>query len=90
MKNIYSFILLIAISASSSAIAQDYNKWSVGLNVGGRLLAKPALGLDKAAKILYYNSRYIFRARCNSSPAVKPASRKVDLVKFQSRQLKSG
>ncbi len=64
MKKKYSLFIAGAVLMSSMAVAQDYNKWSVGLNVGGQYGATPSVRF-KTAQISHYglNGRYMMNNR---------------------------
>jgi OOP family OmpA-OmpF porin len=66
MKKITTTFLAFYIIASSFVIAQeDYNKWSLGLNVGGHYGSTPASLGTKTFKISHYalNGRYMMNNR---------------------------
>lgn len=66
MKIIQITLAVLAVSLFSSVSAQEsYNKWSVGLNVGGHYGANPSTIGDPAADIAHYglNGRYMMNNR---------------------------
>ncbi len=66
MKKVFTLIIALATVSGSIAIAQeDYNKWSVGVNVGGHYGSTPAKLSTKTAAITHYglNGRYMMNNR---------------------------
>lgn len=66
MKKIITGMIALAILTLTTATAQvDYNKWSLGLNVGGHHATMPAALSTRTAKISHYgiNGRYMFNSR---------------------------
>lgn len=64
MRKKYSLFIAGVVLISSMTVAQDYNKWSIGLNVGGHYGATPSIGF-KTAQITHYglNGRYMMNNR---------------------------
>jgi OOP family OmpA-OmpF porin len=65
MKNIYLFVVALAVFSSSMLNAQDYNKWSWGLNVGGHYGSTPTTTGFKTLNISHssVNGRYMTNNR---------------------------
>lgn len=66
MKKVFTLILALATVSGSIATAQEnYNKWSVGLNVGGHYGSTPATLSTKTFAITHYglNGRYMMNNR---------------------------
>ncbi len=66
MRKVYTIVLaLITITCSVATAQVDYNKWSVGLNVGGHYGSTPSSLSTKTASIAHYglNGRYMMNNR---------------------------